>query len=477
MKLIFRIALFFIKLALFSLPSLMFGLIDDGVRHALRPTKKLGKQVPKAAKWVLGFMGRRLLIGIRQALLLVKQVLRAIGLISIFVGRGMLSAMGRIPLLGIKDAVVKIILISFAVSVVVLAYIINPWITLIALVIAAVIGGVFFYFVWRFLAPSESNRSFTFIDEGTAKVVVKAGKFDRALIQWNGYTLDKNWNVVPDGTRVGGMVHKEPWHPFGGLRFYGIWPIKDIFTHRLRWNDLRQGQAGEGEAAGVRFHDEQLDYVLLRPDVYWTKLSKAETKPPERIPVSVEFLITMRVINPYKALFAAPINWVDNVMARSDALFRSFVSGSSLDSLLKTKGRDKALNKMIAESDLIQKTFKEEWGIEVLGIQIRSIDIADSYAQAAASQRVEEMKARGQSARIKTEYGAIEQFGDLGRLVRTLEAIEKSPLAASMVVQAIPGLPEVLRGVFGKPSEAVTQQEIKELREKLEEVLASQKKE
>ena len=113
----------------------------------------------------------------------------------------------------------------------------------------------------------------------------------------------------------------------------------------------------------------------------------------------------------------------------------------------------------------------------MLGIQIRSIDIADSYAQAAASQRVEEMKARGQSARIKTEYGAIEQFGDLGRLVRTLEAIEKSPLAASMVVQAIPGLPEVLRGVFGKPSEAVTQQEIKELREKLEEVLASQKKE
>lgn len=382
----------------------------------------------------------------------------------------------RTPLLGIKNVVVKTVLISFAASAVALAYIINPLITLIALATAAAIGGVLFYFVWRFLAPSESNRSFTFVDEGTAKVVVKAGKFDKALIQWNGYTFDKEWNVIPEGTRVGGRARKEPWHPFGGLRFYGIWPLKDIFTHRLRWNDLRQGQAGEGEASGVRFHDEVLDYVLLRPDVYWTKLSKAETKPPERIPVSVEFLITMRVINPYKALFAAPINWVDNVMARSDALFRSFVSNQSLDALLKTKGRDKALNKMIAESELIQKTFKEEWGIEVSGIQIRSIDIADPYAQAAASQKVEEMKAKGQQARIRTEYGAIEQFGDLGRLVRTLEAIEKSPLAASMVVQAVPGLQEAFRGVFGKLPEAVTRQEIKELKEKLEEVLASQKK-
>ena len=64
-------------------------------------------------------------------------------------------------------------------------------------------------------------------------------------------------------------------------------------------------------------------------------------------------------------------------------------------------------------------------------------------------------------------YKAIEQFGDIGKLVRTLEAVEKSSLAASLTVQAVPGLSDVLRGVLGKPADDVT---IAELRQALDEI-------
>jgi hypothetical protein len=260
---------------------------------------------------------------------------------------------------------------------------------------------------------------------------------------------------------------KDPsWHPLGGLRFYGLWPILDVGIYHLRWWDLQLAEGGRQESV---FHEEVIDYVLLKPDVYWVKVEAAETRPPERIPLNVEFLVTMRVENPYKAIFVAPINWVENTTTRLSALFRSLVASSSLDELLELKGDPQGIWKRLGKEPLLQKTLRREWGIlvEKGGIEIRDIGIPPEYQEAAAAQRAEAMKAEGTRRRIEIEWGAIEKFGGLGRLVRTLEAVEKSPLAASLSVQAVPGLQEVLRGVFGKAPEALTPEECRALREVL----------
>jgi len=64
------------------------------------------------------------------------------------------------------------------------------------------------------------------------------------------------------------------------------------------------------------------------------------------------------------------------------------------------------------------------------------------------------------------EYETIEQFGDLGKLLRTLEAVERSPLAASLQVQAVPGLQNLFSSIYGKSD--VSKDEIRELREEFE---------
>ncbi len=346
-------------------------------------------------------------------------------------------------------------------------------------------------FVWNFLAPS--NRFFTFVQEGTAKIIVKADRPDKILIQWRGHTLDSEWNVVSDGTEVGGRAYREPWHPFGGLRVYGLWPLWDVYVYRLRWHDVHMTGGAERAERSV-FHDENLDYVLLRPDVYWYELIRAETggpaeQEPERIPLNVEFLVTMQVVNPYRAIFVAPIDWVENLMTRLAPVYRGFVASRTLDQLLRIRGSGTEIWDALSNSEdfrLLHETFEHEWGIQIVknGIQIKDIGVPDAYQQQATlkwqAEREKErtiINADATSQAIRTVYGTIQEFGDWGRLIRTLEAAEKSPLAASLAVQAVPGLPEALRGIFGRPPEAITREEfsglLEEIRALREEVVRS----
>lgn len=58
------------------------------------------------------------------------------------------------------------------------------------------------------LAPD--NRWFTFVKEGSAKFIVKGDQLYDILMQWKGYTFDKDYNVVPVGEPTkDGKVLKE----------------------------------------------------------------------------------------------------------------------------------------------------------------------------------------------------------------------------------------------------------------------------
>ena len=71
---------------------------------------------------------------------------------------------------------------------------------------------------------------------------------------------------------------------------------------------------------------------------------------------------------------------------------------------------------------------------------------------------------------IAKVYKTIEKFGGLGELIRVCEAAEKSPLAASLAVQAVPGLQNVLQGIFDRPSGKITDKEYKNLMKAIKEV-------
>lgn len=315
-------------------------------------------------------------------------------------------------------------------------------------IIILAVAAAFSTLVWSFLAPS--NRFFTFVKEGTAKIIVRGDKFEKALIQWEGYTFDyeksgvKKWKVVEE---------EEPRHLFGGLRWYGFWPLLDVGFYHLRWWDLQLTEEGREK---IQFHEEDLDYVLLKSDVYWAKIENAETK--DRIPIDAEFLVTMRVINPYKVIYVAPINWTENAMTRLSALFRSYVAGKKLDELLKAKEDSQAICKELKKKDLIRRILEEEWGIQIEkgGIQLRDVALSPEYQKAAAAQEAEGMKAEGVKRWMET-------VGDKALEIRMLEALEKTP-AGILTVHAVPGLPEFLRGILGRTPESLSPEEIQLVR-------------
>jgi hypothetical protein len=78
----------------------------------------------------------------------------------------------------------------------------------------------------NFLA--KNNIFFTFVQEGTAKIILKFGKFHRVIMTYEGYGLDREWTVrkkteahKSQGEKGNVKLRREPLR-FGGLRWVRI---------------------------------------------------------------------------------------------------------------------------------------------------------------------------------------------------------------------------------------------------------------
>lgn len=246
--------------------------------------------------------------------------------------------------------------------------------------------------IWFLMAPN--NIIWNFTAEGTCKVIVRGDRFMWAFIQWEGHTLDNHWNVIKEDEN-----HKESWH-FGGLRRNGIPLLDTVFEYPLRWKSVRltaEEKGGQGEM--VKFHEEVLDFVPLRSEVYYIKIYGAETSPPERLALDIEFLTTLQVFNAYLVLWVAPYNWVENVMTRLSALYTNWVGTKTLDEILVVKKDEGLLWKEIGGDELIN-TILIEWGVRVTkhGVQVRKVDMPPDYQKAIAEEKKQKLQAAGRAA-------------------------------------------------------------------------------
>lgn len=247
------------------------------------------------------------------------------------------------------------------------------------------------------LAPR--NLFYTLVEEGTAKIILKGGKFYSVIMQWKEYEFDAEWNVIKTGRTSGGIL--------GGLRFYGLWPVYTILSKVFRWQDVQLVQGEEK----LLFHEKEIDYVLVKPAIYGTDLKKAETGSSvasvgnpqgamERIPLDVQFLVTMRVVNPYMVFFNAPPNWNEKLLARLNAVLRGYIGSHSLDEILSKKGNPEDIwNDLNTDHEFEKsvKYFKEKWGVQIEenGVDLRDIDMPSEYQEAAAAEKRLGLEAAG----------------------------------------------------------------------------------
>lgn len=323
--------------------------------------------------------------------------------------------------------------------------------------------------VYTFLAPK--NMFWTFVNEGTAKIIVHGGEFHKIIINWQGYSLDAEWNVVKVDEESGQ-------HVFGGARHIGFYPFYKVYGYRLRWSSPHTNGI-------IVDHDEELEQVLLKDHIYAVQVQGAEDR--MKVPLDFTLLVTLSVVNPYKFAFRVHDSF-EVVLNRIKALFRDYVGETTYHELLtaETNTVTSTVWSKLLERQLIQE-FEKEYGIKIKeqGIEIREIDPPPTYQAAATKKQDAEWEAErivvladAEKQRLEMIYRAIHDFGDTGSLIRALEAMEKSPLAASMVVQSIPGLQDLLHGVLGKQPENATLQEIRgvlrDLQAAVDEIRANQ---
>lgn len=208
------------------------------------------------------------------------------------------------------------------------------------------------FLVYFELAPK--NLFFTFIEEGTAKIIVKGGEFQKILISWKDYIIDEDTWDVKEKKGVEARF-------FGGLRFYGIPPYQQIFSYKQRWVHLH-------ENGDIKEHEEDLNYVLLKTDFYVFDLPLTEKESAQDIngiSLDVKTVIPMRIVNPYEALFG-PRRWLAAISGTVKPVVKRFVAryrykedlldmkaGKGIEEIQKVKGItriDKSTGESISEA-------------------------------------------------------------------------------------------------------------------------------
>ncbi len=331
-----------------------------------------------------------------------------------------------------------------------------------------IVGFVLIYFWW---APN--NLFFTFIREGTAKVVVRAHQFRKAFIQFKGFVIDgpkKTVNVVSVDEK-----HQENDKWYGGLRFYGFWPVWDIFTYKFEWIGVKEN--GEFDP----HPKETLDYIILKDDVYGCRVEKAEDE--ELMPLDIKLTLTVRIINPYKALFVVE-NWYETMMNRVRPYVRDFVTTDTYAKFIKDNLRiGEGITKRLEKEGILNELL-DRYGIDIRKIEVNAIDPVEEFrkvvmakvlalrekdriiTEAGAEKQKLEIVAEGEANRIKRVYEEIERYGGLGKLIRLLEAIEKSPGQGAKWIIPLPGMAEFFSQVFpGQTTESLSPDKLRQIKE------------
>lgn len=321
--------------------------------------------------------------------------------------------------------------------------------------------GVVFGTMFLIWALAQHDLFFTQNEEGSAKIILRNRVFHRCIGALAGHayryetggTRGHPWDVVetkgvsPATPKISSAweraardVKKKLRLVFGvtlldGLEWVGIPPFYSVYAYSFKWSVLKIG--GKGEKI-PETKQESLRHIFLKQVVYLVTITGAETI--EAAPMNASLVLTMRVVNPYKALFAVH-NWLEAISDQVAATMRAIIGKHTFKEL--TEARETASKEL--EKDFAKRitAIKSEYGIEILIIQMQAIDPTEEVAKKIRDASLEgytatqkataiAILAKAEKDRITTVYGAIVAHGETGQAIRMAEAVERSNLSVIM---------------------------------------------
>ncbi|HTV16503.1 MAG TPA: slipin family protein [Acidobacteriaceae bacterium] len=162
---------------------------------------------------------------------------------------------------------------------------------------------------------------------------------------------------------------------------------------------------------------DQFVRVSLRQEVMEVPPQDVITK--DNVTIKVNAVITMRVLDPAKAVVEVS-NYVYQTSQFAQTTLRSVLGEVELDGLL--SHRD-ALNQRI-QTIIDQRT--EPWGVKVVSVEVKQVDLPDSMLRAMARQAEAEREKRSKIINAEGEFGAAQ------RLVEAADLLAAQPVTLQL---------------------------------------------
>jgi regulator of protease activity HflC (stomatin/prohibitin superfamily) len=298
------------------------------------------------------------------------------------------------------------------ISAIILAYVVKPSlgysivvaIGLFLLTIAVLI--LVEYFIW-----ARNDILASFVDEGFIKVVVVGGKFRNFLMNYKGKAMDEEWNIINE-IDPKALHHDKSWwgmhiiHPL----FFG-----SIYSHVLSWRKYDPKKKAPVDRREILLQTSVMPYP------YYIDALQAEDN--TRAPIDVFTVVTMRIVNPYKALFGITTEWIEVITPRIQGAYVAFIKTHTFSELIRDhKATGSELLEFIkgTHPEAIEKLadkLLEEYGIEIISLDVIDIKGGDKETdEAIKANALAELKkvatitnAEAQAEKIKIEAEAIKR--------------------------------------------------------------------
>lgn len=188
---------------------------------------------------------------------------------------------------------------------------------------------------------------FTFVREGTAVGIKLGESFNHFLMAYRGHYLNDPrmswfdntkpaWEVLPSSNpneRRFPYAKFSPWRLPArfGIYWYGLWPLYDIDSYEFKWTEESFNQKGEREP---RFRDEKTNFIYVSLFAYWLKLNGAEDR--KNIPVDLDYLLSVRINNPYIARYQV-VDWLSITSADANNAAKIWVGSHTFEEIVQEK--------------------------------------------------------------------------------------------------------------------------------------------
>jgi regulator of protease activity HflC (stomatin/prohibitin superfamily) len=155
---------------------------------------------------------------------------------------------------------------------------------------------------------------------------------------------------------------------------------------------------------------DQMVRISLRQEVLEVPPQDVITR--DNVTIKVNAVITLRVLDPAKAVVEVS-NYVYQTSQFAQTTLRSVLGEVELDGLL--SHRD-VLNQRI-QTIIDQRT--EPWGVKVVSVEVKQVDLPESMLRAMAKQAEAEREKRSKIINAEGEYAAAQRLVEAGNMLAT----------------------------------------------------------